>query len=71
MTTGDGVYGWCGSVYKVAVAVGLCVCEMRSVEQVWAKNPKPSCHGLVSGCSGAAGGGEGCGGVTAPPPVLN
>ena len=30
-------------------------------------NPKLSCCGFVSGCSEAAGGGEGCCGVTAPP----
>ena len=32
--------------------------------------PKPSYSGSVLGCNGAAGGGEGCCGATAPPAVL-
>jgi hypothetical protein len=34
------------------------------------KNLKLSCHGLVSGCSGAASGRGGCCGVTAHPHML-
>ena len=34
---GDGAEGWCGGVYEVAAVVGLCTCEMRGREGVWAK----------------------------------
>ena len=34
---GDGMEGWCGDVYEVAVVVGLCACERQGREGVWAK----------------------------------
>ena len=49
MAMGDGAYGWGGGVYKVVVAMGSCVHETRGRERVWAKNPKLSRRGSVSG----------------------
>jgi hypothetical protein len=37
MAKGDGVEGWCGGAYEVAVAVGLCTRKMQGREGVWAK----------------------------------
>ena len=34
---GYGAEGWCGGVYEVVVVVGLCACETRGREGVWAK----------------------------------
>jgi hypothetical protein len=45
----DSAYRWGGGVYKVVVAMGSCVRETRGGERVWAKNPKLSRHGSVSG----------------------
>jgi hypothetical protein len=67
---GDGASGWHGSTYEAVVVVGSCGREARGGEGIWVKIPKPSRRGSVSGCNGAAEGGEGCCGVTAPPPVL-
>jgi hypothetical protein len=54
----------------VVVVVGLWVHETLGEEEDWVNNLKLSCCGLVSGCNGVARGGEGCRGVTAPPPLL-
>jgi hypothetical protein len=57
-------------MYLVMVVGGLCSCDARGGERVWVKILKLSPRGSVSGCNGAAGGGEGSCGVTAPPPML-
>jgi len=44
---GDGAEGWCGGVYEVAAAVGLCARETRGREGVLGQNSKPSCCGSV------------------------
>jgi hypothetical protein len=49
MAMGDSAYGWGGGVYKVVVAMGSCVRETQGGEWVWAKKPKPSRRGSVSG----------------------
>jgi hypothetical protein len=67
---GDGVSGWHGGTYEAVVVVGSCGREARGGEGVWVKIPKPSRRGSISGCNGAAGGGEGYCSVTGPPPVL-
>ena len=49
-----------------------CVFAQHEVQSGFGpKKLKLSCHGSVSSCSGAAESGEGCCGVTAPPPMLN
>jgi hypothetical protein len=49
---------------------GRAVAKHEEGRGVRVKNSKPSHSGLVSGCNGAAEGGGGCCGVTAPSPVL-
>ena len=46
---------------------GCVVAKHKEERGVWVKNQKRSRRGSVSGCNGAAGGGRGCCGVTAPP----
>ena len=70
MAMGDGASGWHGGTYEAVVVVGSCGREARGGEGVWVKIPKSSCRGSISGCNGAAGGGEGYCSVTAPPPML-
>ena len=67
---GEGAWGWHGGTYEAVVVVGSCGHEARGGEGVWVKIPKPSHRGSISGCNGAAGGGEGYCSVTGPPLVL-
>jgi hypothetical protein len=36
-------------VHKVVEVVGRCVCKHEAGDGVWAKKPKPSRHGSISG----------------------
>jgi hypothetical protein len=44
---GDDAGGWCGGVYEVVAAVGLCASETRGREGVLGQIPKPSHCGSV------------------------
>ena len=43
---------WCGGANEVMVVVGRCIGKREAGEGVWAKNPKPSRYGSVSGTPG-------------------
>ena len=49
---GNGGEVWCGDVYKMAVAVGLCVCATRGAEQVRAKKSETEPCEMVMGDGG-------------------
>ena len=40
---------WCGSANEVVVVAGHCVCKCEAGEGAWAKKPKPSRRGSISG----------------------
>jgi hypothetical protein len=45
---GDGAEGWCGGVYEVAVAVGLCAHETRGKEEGFGPKPKTQNRAVVA-----------------------
>ena len=47
MESGGG--SWCGGADEVMVVVGHCICKREAGDGVWAKKPKPSCCGSISG----------------------
>ena len=49
MGVDSGAGRWWDGVDERVVVVGHCVCKHKVGGQVWAKNPKPSCCGSISG----------------------
>jgi hypothetical protein len=59
LAKGDGAEGWCGGVYEVAAAVGLCARETGARQGVLGQHPKPSRCGSIWGAPCETATGEG------------